>query len=230
MGPDIDRPATRIGPVEVYLCRIGSDSDLAVALAWAWLSDEERSRANRFRFDRDRDRWVQSMGFLRHVLGAATGRPAAGLRFERTHGGKPYLPAGAPLFNLSHSATLAALAVSGSDAVGIDIEQPERLPKAPNDFEALAEASFLPDEVAAIRAADDPRQVFLRFWTAKEARMKLTGDGMLLEPRSIALAHEAGWPAGYHCPATPGVRLHILNSGLAVVALTTGPIALHLQR
>ncbi len=230
MRPDIDRPATRIGAVEVYLCRIGSDSDLAVATAWTSLSDEERNRASGFRFDRDRIRWVQSMGFLRHVLGAVTGNPPAGLRFERTRGGKPFLRAGAPPFNLSHSASIAALAVSGSDAVGIDIEEPVRLPEASHDFEALAEACFLPDEVTAIRAARDPRQVFLRFWTAKEARMKLTGEGLMLEPQSIALVHEDGWPTGYVRPDSQGTRLHLFNAGSAVVALTTGPIAMHLQR
>jgi 4'-phosphopantetheinyl transferase len=214
----------------IHLCRIATDDDMPLEMAFGWLSDAERARATGFRFDRDRSRWIRSTGFLRRVLGEVTALPPATLTFHRTPRGKPYLPEGPPHFSLSHSASLAAVAISWSEAVGVDIEEPGRLPRSPGAVEALAVTCFLPEERAAIQAAPDPERAFLRFWTAKEARMKVTGQGMMLEPRMIALDHADGRPTGYLQPPSPTVSLNMFDAGPAIVAVATGDATLHLAR
>lgn len=200
MAPD---PAA--GGVRVETCWLDDDRDIALAAAWAILAPGEAERARRFRFPRDRDRHVRGRGFLRRTLSRETGRPAAGLVLVEGPRGKPALAGGGPQFNLSHSGSLAALAIGGDGPVGIDLELSNRTV----NIEGLATACFTPAECAVLDAlpAAARRTRFFAFWTAKEARMKLTGEGMALAPLAIALDLRAGWPAGCRLPEVPAVRL-----------------------
>jgi 4'-phosphopantetheinyl transferase len=208
--------------VEITLCRLDEDGDIALSTAETWLSEDERDRARRFRQPRDRDRFVRGRGFLRRSLAHRLGCDPGSLALGTGPGGKPCLPRPAPAFNLSHSGGLAALAVSALHEVGIDIECLAPQPALAGDLSGLIAACFRPDEAAAIRAAPDPRQTFLRFWTGKEARMKLTGEGLGLDPRAIALAHEAGRPLAYLSPERPAATLHGLDLPGAVGTLAIG--------
>lgn len=90
--------------------------------------------------------------------------------------GKPRLTRGGACFSISHSGSLAALAVSGSE-VGVDIEQPGGFPAA------VAQRCFTPDERRWARG----EQTLLRaLWTRKESVMKLTGLGLALPPGSFS--------------------------------------------
>lgn len=42
----------------------------------------------------------------------------------------------------------------------------------------IAERFFSPEEFELIKRSEDPRTLFLRFWTRKEAYLKLKGDGI----------------------------------------------------
>jgi phosphopantetheinyl transferase len=53
----------------------------------------------------------------------------------------------------------------------------------------------------------DRRELFFWLWTAKEARMKVTGEGLALDPRHIDVAIEAGRPVAYRKPAEPMASL-----------------------
>ncbi|MBP6575091.1 MAG: hypothetical protein KA230_11610, partial [Flavobacteriales bacterium] len=55
------------------------------------LDDHERDRAARFVHDPDRERYVLGHGFLRAVLGKATGRTPASITFQRGEFGKPVM-------------------------------------------------------------------------------------------------------------------------------------------
>ena len=94
---------------------------------------------------------VDSRGALREILGRYLGLPADELRFETNRHGKPRLasPAGQPAFNLSHSDSLALVAVAGRE-VGVDVER-----------------------FRAKRPVD-----FYRRWADREARVKCLGTGL----------------------------------------------------
>ena len=88
------------------------------------LSEDELARANRFNFPRDRTRFVAARGMLREILGQRLSRSPSEIEFRYSDHGKPSLLEMQPPvnFNLSHSEDLAALAVSQSIDLGVDIE------------------------------------------------------------------------------------------------------------
>lgn len=211
--------------VAVMSCHLGDDRDIALAGAWALLSAQETLRARRFHFDRDRQRYVRARAFLRREVGQATGQSAAGLILAEGPQGKPFLPGSDLCFNLSHSSDLAVLALSWSGPLGIDLEFIDR--KA--DIDGLAQTCLTVEEaavLAALPAAARPQR-FFAFWTAKEARMKLTGEGMTLPPRQIALTLVAGLPVGYHTPDTPAAQALFVDMGhsgaICCLAVAQGP-------
>ena len=53
----------------------------------------------------------------------------------------------------------------------------------------------------------DQSDLFFRIWTAKEARMKVTGEGLYLDPRDIELTFKEGMPVGYKKPSSPNIVL-----------------------
>ncbi|MBF9034655.1 4'-phosphopantetheinyl transferase superfamily protein [Rhodobacterales bacterium HKCCE2091] len=191
-------PRVAPDPVRLTLCRLDVDDDVVLAEARGWLSPGETDRAARFRFDLHRDRYVRGRGFLRRELGAVLGTAPGDVRLTEGENGKPGL-AGAetPGFNLSHSRDLAVLAIAPGP-VGVDIE----IAHDGLDPLALGRTVFTGAEQAVLAALPPAaRQArFFAFWTAKEALMKLTGQGMALEPRSIALHLHDGWPAGFKAP------------------------------
>lgn len=189
----------------VHAFRIGDDRDMALNEAWSLLSEDEAVRANRFRFDRDRARYVRARGLLRRLLARLSAQNAQGLAFDYGPQGKPQLAGGGPAFNLSHSGDLLVIAVSSTGPVGVDVEHIDRKV----NIAGLAEACMTPDEQRALSVPDDPHraQRFFAFWTAKEARMKLTGEGMSLPPHSISLGLKDGWPVRYDQPSDPASRL-----------------------
>ena len=210
-------PALQLNPacpkgISLAQCRLDADYDIALAEATALLSPSETARAVRFHFDRDRNRYVRGRGFLRHTLGQALGQPAAGLDLTEGPQGKPVLAGHDLAFNLSHSRSLAVLALSARGPIGLDVEFIDRK----LDIAGLAQSCFDADEVAVLdRLPAAARQTrFFAFWTAKEARMKLTGEGMSLPPKAISLILQDGWPVGYSRPdhATP-VGVVFLETG-----------------
>jgi 4'-phosphopantetheinyl transferase len=193
--------------VRLFFCPLDDDGGQPLAEAAALLCQTETARAARFHFARDRDRFVRGRAFLRKVLGVETGEAPAAIRFVDGPRGKPALNGGhSPHFNLSHSGGMMVLALSDLGPVGVDIEwQDRRL-----DAQALGRTVFVGAEYAVLAGLSGLALTtrFLSFWTAKEARMKLTGEGMSLPPKAIELAlTEDGWPCGYLRPAVPAARL-----------------------
>ena len=194
----------RLEGIALSFCRLDSDADITLAEAADLLAADEETRARRFRFDRDRHRFVRARGFLRQVLGQAMDKAPETIVFSYSKTGKPGVDGG-PAFNLSHSADRGVVALGGTTPLGVDIEKADRRMR---DLEALAQRCFTPGECAAIDAAPDPLARFLAFWCAKEARMKMTGEGMGLDPRDIHLAlDQGGLPRGYDAPIAPAAKL-----------------------
>lgn len=216
---------TDAAAITLAQCWLGDDRDIALAAAWPLLSGDEAARARRFHFDRDRHRYVRGRGFLRRLLGQNTGQAAASLTLATGPQGKPFLPDHALWFNLSHSGDLAVLALSSSGPVGIDVEFVDRVV----DSGGLAQRCFCPHEIDALMALPEAARParFFAYWTAKEARMKLTGEGMTLPPDMIALDLRDGHPVGYLRPDAPAAQAVFVDLGhpaaICCLALAAGP-------
>ena len=94
--------------------------------------------------------------------------------------GAPYIEGG-PHFSISHCKTGIAVAVS-ENSIGIDIEyirsfKPELMRKTMNE-----------DEQLRITSSAIPEVEFIRFWTQKEALLKLQGTGIISDLHHV-LAH-----------------------------------------
>jgi 4'-phosphopantetheinyl transferase len=137
------------------------------------LSSEERDRAIKFRFHRDRNRFIVCRGTLRELLGL---RPEKDFVYGRF--GKPSLENSEIRFNVSHSHSLAMIAIAQGREVGCDVEWID--PSFAR--ETIPEHFFSPYEVAALRTlrVEDQCDAFFRCWTRKEAFIKACGMGLSL--------------------------------------------------
>ena len=152
--------------------------------AVACLSDDEWERARRFVFARDRHRFVAAHAALRSTLAQQTGIPGALLDFTLGAFGKPVLvePAGLH-FNLSHSQSVALIAISDGAEIGVDVELLRPMP----DAAALAADHFTAAEQRALASLPPERRdrAFLVCWTRKEACLKAVGTGLGIDTRSF---------------------------------------------
>jgi 4'-phosphopantetheinyl transferase len=146
------------------------------ALCWL-LEREEQDRASRFRVVASRDQFVISRAFLRLVLAGYLRIDPRDVRFHTNGHGKPELIGIRELeFNLSHTDGAAALAVTRTRAIGIDIERVrhdvETLDIADRFFSRI-ESDWLHSQPASKLAPS-----FFSCWTAKEAYIKARGIGL----------------------------------------------------
>lgn len=188
------RPIWLKDGVRVWMCRLDDDRDVSLSWALSVVNSAERARADRFHFERDRNRFLRARGLVRGTLADQLGVPPCDIAMAFQANGKPVLRGNPVHFNLSHSQDLAVLAISPNQPVGIDVELTTRQV----DPLVLAPSCFVTHEVQALRDQPAQLQRFFAFWTAKEAFMKLTGEGMSLDPKLIRLRlDESGWPSGY---------------------------------
>ena len=100
--------------------------------------------------------------------------------------GAPYIEGG-PHFSISHCKRGIAVAVS-ENPIGIDIESirtfsPELMRKTMNE-----------DEQLRITSSAIPELEFIRFWTQKEALLKLQGTGIISDLHHVLThAHDVSW-------------------------------------
>ncbi len=96
-------------------------------------------------------------------------------------------------FNISHCHRGIACAVMDKP-VGIDIEEIQF-------NEDLAKVIFNPEELEAVRSADEPAVKFTEFWTRKESFLKLTGEGLRDNLKDVLSdANEANISTGINRP------------------------------
>ncbi len=89
--------------------------------------------------------------------------------------GKPRFAQGKESFSVSHSGRYYVVAFCPRGELGLDVE--ERVGEGIR-MEAIGQRFFSKEEQEAVRTASDPRAVFTRLWTQKEARVKYTGEGL----------------------------------------------------
>ncbi|MEP3046461.1 MAG: 4'-phosphopantetheinyl transferase superfamily protein [Roseibium sp.] len=146
----------------------------------ALLIDEELARANLFHFERDRQIYVAAHGICRGLLSYCLGQGAQSWRFSIEDHGKPELicrPDGPKVrVNISHTRGLAAVALTLENDIGVDVEWRQRNARV----EDLAKRMFAESERQLVQNASDneKQNVFLTFWTLKEAYVKAIGKGL----------------------------------------------------
>ena len=111
------------------------------------------------------------------------------LCFSYGEHGKPYLPGVSDFhFNISHSGSIAALAVSDRE-IGCDLER-IRLADL-----RIARHFFSEKENELLDAAaskEEQNALFYRLWTLRESFLKVTGKGLSLSMRDFAIVLEEG--------------------------------------
>ena len=145
----------------------GFDFDGALPL----LSEQRREQALKFKYELGRKTCAMAYLLLCEGLRKEYGiteRPV----FEYGEHGKPSIIGHPDIhFNLSHCREAVICAVSDRP-VGIDIESIREFK------DSLVHYTMNEQEVAQIEQAERPNVEFIRLWTMKEARLKLSGRGI----------------------------------------------------
>ena len=167
--------------------------------------EPERERAARFRRPEDADRFLAARAFVKAVLSRYTGTSPDRVTLTPGVNGKPTLADGQQpadvTFNLSHSRARVAVVVARAMPVGVDIEDMD--PRL--DVASLARFALSPREHGQLMALAAQARIdfFLRAWVRKEAVLKASGTGLLVEPSRI----EVPFPAGTDCAAAVACEL-----------------------
>lgn len=199
--------------IDVWTWTLTPPDDVVARLA-AHLSPDEEARARRFLSPLHGAQYRTGRGRLREILSSYGNQPPGSLHFTTNPAGKPALECAIPLaFNLSHTETFAALAVTHSPvaALGIDVE---RIRPIERD---IARRFFSATEVAALEAlAPEARtEGFYRCWTRKEAFVKAQGDGLGYPLDAFDVSIAANAPAALlrlaDRPASELARWHLVH-------------------
>lgn len=160
----------------IYLNDHLDDFDLDAALPL--LSDERRRQALRFRHELGRKTCAAAYLLLREGLAKEYGiteKPC----FDFGPHGKPVLRNHPDIhFNLSHCREAVVCALSDVP-VGVDVEV------VTHYKESVARYTMNEQELSAILSADRPEVMFTRLWTQKEAVLKLSGEGLRDNLKSV---------------------------------------------
>ena len=151
-------------------------------------------KAMSYRFDIDRFLCVKSFLMLEDMLREHFGLVGCP-EFSYGRNGKPYFRDYPGIFfNISHCHKGIACAVMDRP-VGIDIEEIQF-------DESLAKVIFNPEELEAVRSAEEPAVKLTEFWTRKESLLKLTGEGLRNDLKDVLSgADEVSFTTGINRPA-----------------------------
>ena len=160
------------------------------------LSEEEQQRAKQFRFEEKRGHFIVGRATLRQLIGGCLKASPAALEFSYTQRGKPELAgalAGKVHFNVSHSDSLALIALTRVCPVGVDVE---RVRPRQYDME-IARRFFTARESAGLESLQEAERpsAFFNLWTRKEAWLKATGVGISESLGRVEISFLPGEPA-----------------------------------
>lgn len=142
-----------------------------VEAALPLLSEQRREQALKFRHELGRKTCAAAYMLLCEGLQKEYGITERPL-FEYGEHGKPFIVGHPDIhFNISHCRE-AVLCVVSDRPVGADIESIREYK------DSLARYTMNDAEIARIEHSDRPEVAFIRLWTMKEARLKLSGRGI----------------------------------------------------
>jgi len=196
-------PALKNGEVHVWRVRLDQPPPISEALSNP-LDPDEKQRATAFCFPRDREHFKVARGALREILSRYLHLSAKRIQFSLNDYGKPSVSGQTGenrlRFNISNSHGVALYALTGCEAVGVDVE----LIREDVAGLLIAERCFSPIELSKLRALprDLQTSAFFRCWTRKEAYIKARGEGLShpLDKFTVSLT-----------PSEPASLLHTAN-------------------
>ncbi len=176
-----------LGPEEVHVWRVDVRAARNSASPHRLLSEDERRNAESFLFEEDRERFAVTRCALRVLLGRYLDLEPEHLTFRHGPNGKPRLDREIGLrFNVSHSGTLALIALARGREVGVDVERVRSV----SGLETIAGRHFSERESAMLRSLPEGArtQAFFALWTREEARLKAGGEGLRAGRPSLGAA------------------------------------------
>jgi len=211
--------------VQIFRLDLDADSSAAAVAFDTLLSQSELRRADKFVYPIHRQRYVRGRTWVRQTLSSFLDIAPKQIVLDKLEFGKPVLKDPALYFNLSHANQHAVLAVSETCHVGIDIESYERNV----EVDALRRTHYtqLENDWLDQLSPAQLRAGFFKLWTAKEARMKVTGEGFSLPPERIEVRCVDLEPIRYLYPQEPRVwltNLPELGADLSCTLATSAPI------
>ncbi len=157
----------------------GFDFETALPL----LSDQRREQALKFKHEQGRKTCAAAYLLLCEGLRKEYGITEKPI-FEYGEHGKPFIVGHPDIhFNLSHCREAAICAIADRP-VGVDIESIREYK------DTLAHYTMNDEELAHITLSPDPAKEFIRFWTMKEAVLKLSGDGIRNDMKTVLTGSE----------------------------------------
>ena len=152
------------------------------------LSDEEQAQAAEMDNPANRYCYIQTRAMLRTLLARYLRCDPSQICLARQEKGKPVLakPAGMRLhFNLSHTGTRIAIAISSDYEVGVDIEA---LPRN-RMTDQVVERFCSQEENTIWRSVSESNKPlsFCKLWTLKEAYVKALGEGLAMRLDGFAI-------------------------------------------
>lgn len=160
------------------------------------LDQSEQRMALGLRNIERRQSFIKSRALLRYLLSQYPGHEEANIYLTYNKYGKPALSSpGSLCFNLSHSGSLALIAISQTE-VGIDLERVDSRVQ----YETVASLFFSQREQTCLNDSADnlKRDVFFDLWTRKEAYLKARGVGFSGSPELISVHAEDGIVEDYY--------------------------------
>lgn len=162
----------------VYLNDDIANFDFEAALPL--LSEQRREQALKFKHEQGRKTCAAAYLLLCEGLRKEYGITEKPV-FEYGEHGKPFILGHPEIhFNMSHCREAAICAISETP-VGIDVESIREY------RESLVHYTMNDDEIAAITQSPNPALTFIRYWTMKEAVLKLSGEGIRNDLKTVLI-------------------------------------------
>lgn len=189
----------------------------------AFLDPKECEQVSRFVTEELQNNYIVAHGAMRQILSSYLNVTPSSIQFQIGRKGKPGCKG--VYFNLSHTRDWAILAVSEHDEVGVDIESQQRSA----DVMSLAKRFFAEMEYQQLNGIEDNNLKLKRFyqiWTAKEATIKCTGEGLSRELDSFLVSGGDQGRWSVESLRTEDVRVVVPLDGfnLEVIQLVLGGI------
>lgn len=172
------------------------DNAKLAALSYDWinvLSTEEQQRANRFHFEKDKHSFIVYHACKRLILSKYLEKNTNEIVIAFQDKGKPFVKNESITFNLSHTKEAAVFAVSQEVEIGVDIEKVKPF----KNYLDIAKRFFHPDEYSQllnIANVQQQQRQFFTIWTAKEAILKATGEGIAAGLNSFSVHQNLSKP------------------------------------
>lgn len=157
--------------IDIWICNLDDPTNYMYE---SYISPEEERTRELFSQKKLQKRYARAHGFLRCVLALYLKQNAQNIVLKKNAQGKPFIENSSYFFNLSHSQSLAVVAVRFGGNVGIDIEYIQDIAERNH----IMDNWFSPEEKYWIQHSSDPNKNFLRCWVCREALLKMHGWGL----------------------------------------------------